>query len=310
MSGREPAWRIFANELSASLEEERGSGERAAIYLLSPLGARMNRVVVAGTLAPPESIGRDSSQPFYRARLTDPTGTVAVTAGSFQPRAMSMLQSITEPSAALVMGKVHLYKGRDGVGYASVRAEAVRRVEPAEIQTEFAEAAEQTLDRIDLVHRLQASPTISDPELTSDGYPGHWIRAARDALVRYPTVDRSPFREGISRALASNGSLSWPATPVLVPSTVVLTRAPPVSSAAPAPRSAAERAEESAFLDIVDELAESSGDGYAELREVLERLQRRGVAAARAEAIVNRLEEEGTIVEPIVGRLRRSDSDV
>jgi uncharacterized protein len=306
VSGREPAWRIFANELSASLEEERGAGDRAAVYLLSPLGARMNRVLVAGSLAPPESIGKDESQPFFRSRLTDPTGTIAVTAGGYQPRAMAMLKAVTESSATLVVGKVHLYRGRDGVGYASIRAEAVRPVEPAALQTTYAETAEQTLDRIELIDRLKSTPSVSEAQLTADGYPAHWVRAARDAMTRYPTIDRAPFRDGLTRAIEAAGGVAPPIPPKPLPATVVLTRAPgPVGKSA-APRSAAERAEESAFLDIVDELAEQSGDGYAELREVLERLARRGVTSARAEAVVNRLEEEGSVVEPIVGRLRRA----
>jgi RPA family protein len=52
MSGRETAWRVLAQEFGASIEEEKGVGERAASYLLSPLGARMNRVLVAGVLSP------------------------------------------------------------------------------------------------------------------------------------------------------------------------------------------------------------------------------------------------------------------
>jgi hypothetical protein len=70
--------------------------------------------------------------------------------------------------------------------------------------------------------------------------------------------------------------------------------------------SAAERAEESLFLDQLDEVADVSADGYADLKEVLSRLSSHGLPGERAEAILNRLEEDGVVEEPIVGKLRRS----
>jgi len=77
------------------------------------------------------------------------------------------------------------------------------------------------------------------------------------------------------------------------------------SPPAPSPLSAAERAEESVFLDQLDEVADLSADGYADLKEVLARVSSQGLTGDRAEAILNRLEEEGVIEEPIVGKLRR-----
>ncbi|MCI4360147.1 MAG: DNA-binding protein, partial [Thermoplasmata archaeon] len=128
MTGRETAWRVLAHEFESSVQEEVGTGERAAHHLLSPLGARMNRVLIVGTLAVPESVGRDPSAPFLRARLSDPTGAFTVTAGGFQPKALAAFQAIREPLRSLVVGKAHLYTGRDGVATSSVRAEGLRTI--------------------------------------------------------------------------------------------------------------------------------------------------------------------------------------
>jgi DNA replicative helicase MCM subunit Mcm2 (Cdc46/Mcm family) len=70
--------------------------------------------------------------------------------------------------------------------------------------------------------------------------------------------------------------------------------------------SAAERAEESAFLDVIDQLAEHSADGYADLNEVVRAAARTGVTSQRAEELLGRLEESGAVEEPIVGKLRRA----
>jgi hypothetical protein len=306
VSRREPAWRVTARELESSFEEEKGEGERPATYLLSPFGARMNRVLLAGNLSPAESIGRDESQTFWRARLSDPTGAVAVTAGTFQPRAMAQLRAASAPRPAIVVGKAHLFRGRDGVGYVSVRAEAVRSVAEAEERACLADIVRQTLDRLDLLERVEKEPNLTEEAVRAQGVPRGWLRAAVESRRRYPNVDRDAFRRELGNAIRRVAGESGPSRGTLpTPATVTVTRAPPPSPAPPPP-SAAERAEESLFLDQLDDIADVSADGYADLKEVLSRVAAQGVVAERAEAILNRLEEEGVVEEPIVGKLRRA----
>ncbi len=306
MALREPAWRVTARELETSLEEEKGEGDRAASYLLSPFAARMNRVLVTGTLSPAEPIGRDETQPFWRSRLTDPTGAVAVTAGSFQPRAMAQLRASPASRPAIVVGKAHLYRGRDGVGYVSVRAEGVRFVGETEERSVLADIVRQTLDRLDLVERVAREPDRSDDSLGAQGTPRSWVRAARESLRRYPNVDREAFRRDLRPALRRiAGDSGPPPPPAVPPPSVTVTRVPVAAPARPAP-TAAERAEESVFLDHLDEIAEASADGYADLKELLARVASEGLPGERAEAALNRLEEEGVVEEPIVGKLRRA----
>ena len=305
MTGREPAWRVLANEFSSALEEERGSGERAASYLLTPLGARMNRVLMVGSLGVAESVGRDDSQPFLRARLTDPTGSTFVTAGGFQPRAMSQLKAGGAPRLPLEVGKAHLYHGRDGVAYGSVRAEAVRTLSDWEYRAALSEVTRQTLDRLDLLEELRSRSPDATAKVASENSPGVWVRGAQDALRRYPTVDRAPFRSALSSVVeAIAGSPTertegeTPRPPLRV--TRIL---PPPPKRLP---TSAERALDAAFLEVLDELAENSVDGYADLKELLDRVGVRGISKDAAETLLDRLEEEGAVEEPIVGKLRRS----
>ena len=307
MALRELAWRVTARELESSLEEEKGSGERAVAYVLSPFGARMNRVLVAGELVPPEPVGREDPPTFWRSRLVDPTGAVAVTAGGFQPRAMAQLRAVTAPAPSLVVGKVHLYRGRDSVVHVSVRAESIRTVSETEERAVLADVVRQTLDRLDLVERIEHEPSVADDALRADGAPGPWIRAGRDALRRYPNVDRPAFRRELRTAVRriAGDSGPQPAAAPRSPAVQASTREPPRSP--PSPPTAAEREDESLFLDLVDEVSETSVDGYADLKEILQRIAGRGVQSARAEATLNRLEEEGILEEPIVGKLRRAE---
>jgi uncharacterized protein len=303
MGLREPAWRVTSRELELSSVEERGSGTRVASYLLSPFGARMNRVVLAGTLGAAEAIGREEPSSFWRASLADPLGRVAVTAGSFQPRAMVQLRASSEDRPALVVGKVHRFVGRDGSGSVSVRAEAVRAVTENDERAALAETLRQTLDRLDLIERIEHEPSVADSALRLGGYPAGWIAAAREAFRQYPEADRHGFREALRGAVAHVAGVrpSPPAPPPgSVRRTVLAPRPPPPEA------TAAEREAEAQFLGLVDAAAESSEDGYADVREVLQRLADRGVGAAEAEAVLGRLEEGGRLEEPIVGKLRRA----
>jgi RPA family protein len=314
VSGRETAWRVLAQEFGASNEEEKGVGDRAASYLLSPLGARMNRVLVSGVLSPGEPVGRDPENPFYRAKLTDPTGTVSVTAGGFNPRALAALRSVTAPTPAIVVGKVHLFRGRDGTAYSSVRAESIRAATPEEVRGHLADAVDQTAERIRLLAELTNEPLR--PTTAVGSFPQLWVKSAREARRRYPKVDvgayQGPLRETLrvisgEVALPAPVGLSAappPAEPTPPATSVRITRTVPPPP--PPTATAAERAEESALLDVIDQLAEKSADGYASLNEVVRPAARTGVTSDRVEELLGRLEETGAVEEPVVGRLRRA----
>lgn len=299
MSAREPAWRLLARELGAAVEEEKGLGDRAASYLVSPLGARINRALLVGSLTPPTSLGKEESQPFFRSALTDPTGSVNVTAGSFQPRALAQLRAVSVPTRALVVGKVTLYRGRDGTAYVSVRAEALRAVADADYRTAMAEAVADGLARLELTERLRSGRPATPPGAI---VPASWLRGAQAAVSKYPTVDLGPFRDALRRALAE--AMGRGPVAEETDGTVTVTR---IDAARPRPPpSAAERAQESAFLDIIDRLAEESVDGYADLKEAFALAAGVGVSAGQSEELLNRLEESGAIEEPVVGKLRRA----
>lgn len=315
MTGRELAWRVLAQELGASLEAEKGAGERAASYLISPLGARMNRVAMVGTVSAPEAPRTSVSGTFRRSRLTDPTGTVTLTAGSFQPRALDELEAISGPTRVLLVGKPTLYRGINGPPVPSVRAEAVHPVPDAEYRSLLAEAAVQTLERLRLVHHLRTPATGEGADLRAAGMSAHWIRGARATLQHYPATDEARFYEGLRAVLIALEGPEAPAAreqaPAPGPGTsmefAVVRRtpvAPPVSHSAPP---AALRSLEARLLEILDQLAEESNDGYADMDDLAERAARFGIDGDRMEEALNYLSENGTLEEPLVGKFRRAE---
>src|SRR2546425_1688675 len=101
---REVGWRLFAGEYNESNFEVGGGGDRAPTYVVTPLGARVNRLFVVGVLTDVENVGTDG-QPMWRARVSDPTGTFPVYAGQYQPEAAAKLAKGKTPAVAAILGE-------------------------------------------------------------------------------------------------------------------------------------------------------------------------------------------------------------
>jgi RPA family protein len=95
---REVARRVYAQELRDSdLSFRENEDQYAPLYLITPTGARCNRVLVVGTLTEKDNLGDDVE--YWRGRVADPAGSIFVYAGQYQPDAAQALAG-TEPSSA------------------------------------------------------------------------------------------------------------------------------------------------------------------------------------------------------------------
>ena len=83
---REVAWRMFAREYNASTVIMKGDEDMSPSYVLSPLGAKANRVFLSGVITEVENKGSEN-EPFWTVRITDPTGIFYLSAGQYQPEA-------------------------------------------------------------------------------------------------------------------------------------------------------------------------------------------------------------------------------
>src|SRR5438445_4766862 len=125
---REVAWRLFASEYNDASLELDGGGERAPSYVVTPLGAKVNRVFVVGVITDVENVGSDA-QPMWRARISDPTGTFHVYAGQYQPEAAGTLSKLNPPVFGAIVGKSRIYSPQPGTTYTSIRPETIKAVD-------------------------------------------------------------------------------------------------------------------------------------------------------------------------------------
>ncbi len=82
---RQPAWHIFASEFGEATLNERGSGEYDPSFVITRLGAKINRVLVAGLLERVEPRESANGQVMHMGQLRDPSGLFYFSAGDFDP---------------------------------------------------------------------------------------------------------------------------------------------------------------------------------------------------------------------------------
>jgi RPA family protein len=146
-ASREVAKRVFAKEFSASsLSFKESEDQFAPSYVLTPTGAKCNRVFIVGTMTEKDNVGED--QESWRARVTDPTGAFVIYASQFSPEAAQALSDMETPSFVAVIGKPRVYKSQEGEVYVSVRPEAVLPVDAAIRDQWVLDTINATADRL------------------------------------------------------------------------------------------------------------------------------------------------------------------
>ena len=144
---REVAHRVFAAELKESnLQSKEGQDQYSPQYLITPTGAKCNRIFIVGTLTETENVGTDSE--FWRGRIVDPTGAFYVTAGQYQPEAAQVLARTAPPEFIAVVGKPTIYTTKEGNILTSIRAESIHVVDAAIRDKWVLETASHTMTRL------------------------------------------------------------------------------------------------------------------------------------------------------------------
>ncbi|HPC89363.1 MAG TPA: hypothetical protein PKY93_03430, partial [Methanothrix sp.] len=146
---REVAKRVFAEELKSSNCSFRDGEEQnqyAPSYLLTPTGAKCNRVFVVGTLTEKDDIGTDTE--YWRGRVVDPTGSIFIYAGQYQPEAAQTLAGLEPPEFVAVVGKPNLYQTEEGKIIITIRAESIQKVDRTTKNQWVLDTAARTLERL------------------------------------------------------------------------------------------------------------------------------------------------------------------
>src|SRR5437016_7060718 len=292
---REVAWRLFASEYNDANLEAEGTGERPPSYVVTPLGAKVNRLFVVGVITDVENVGTDG-QPMWRARVSDPTGTFHVYAGQYQPEAASALSKLKPPVFGAIVGKSRIYSPQPGTTYTSIRPEVIKSVDESVRDYWILEACRSLQKRLDAMAEAQKMDPPTKEGLVKVGVKESIADGIVQAENHYGKVDLSRYMamlaEGLRYLLPEYREPIAPGEPT-------------VDTPRPIKQEPSREADEweGKVLEIIAAL-DADGKG-APWEGILETATTRGVSKDSLEEWVKALIDKGLIYEPILGRMKK-----
>jgi len=290
---REVAWRLFASEYNDANLEVEGGGDRAPSYVVTPLGAKVNRIFVVGVITDVENVGSDM-QPMWRARVSDPTGTFNVYAGQYQPEAAASLSKLKPPVFGAIVGKSRVYSPESGAVYTSIRPETIKEVDESVRDYWILEACRSLRKRLDAMGEAVKMDPLTKEGLVKVGVKEAVADGIVQAVNHYGKVDLSRYTamlaEGLRYLLPEYRETAETGEPA------------PTAARVEEPANEPDAAEE-AVLAIVSDL-DKGGKG-APWEGILAAASAKGVTKDSLEESINSLLDKGLIYEPILGRMKK-----
>ena len=299
---REAAWRLFPGELSASTIERKGNDEKSPAYVLTPLGAMVNRVMIAGVLTEIENKGSED-EPLWNGRINDPTGNYYISVGRYQPEAAAVMATLEAPSLVAVVGKVRTYTTNDGRVFISIRPERIINITEEERYAWMLDAARSLWDRLLKVRKALSDPNATEESLKQMGFDSHEAESIIMALDTYGMPDSSRYLKIIQTALRfllpdDEIDFGLPESESDMPDEI------DVSNASMGPSNPGEDAEskEDIILRILQDLDNDSRGVPVE--EIKRRAEMEGITETEVEELSSALMDKGLVYEPNLNYLK------
>ena len=213
---RQPAHLLLASEFGSATLNEKGSGEYDPSFVITKLGAKVNRIVAAGLLERLELRETSNGSSLYQGQLRDPTGLHYFSVGEYNSEMMQELAhqwterlDDGEPLLVMMTSKTRWYQTDEGAVYTSLRPEEACVVSREIYANWLLDACEATMERMNqFTSSLEVEPTLD--AYGRAGLPASLL-AARN---HYGEVDLEPFKLNLMQALdIAEGRIEAATTP-------------------------------------------------------------------------------------------------
>ncbi len=315
---RENAWRVFAAEFNDSTYAFQNEDKATPNYVLTPLGAKVNRLFFIGVVTEVENIG-SGAEPMYRARVSDPTGVFYLSAGRFQPEAASALADLDPPEIIAIVGKARTYTPDDGGMYVSVRPEVVWKVTQELREYWLVETCKQTKTRLEAMNELYKMHEPSIDELVKLGFSKKLAEGALKSVEQYGNVDLPKYQTILGNVLSEliirletpepdkTSQVEPETTEPEVPEQPESSSEEPVTEPEETSNDTKPEGDhtdlEDKLMELINELYKDNANGtlYQDLWEEASKL---GFDRNQIEECITLLEDKGLIYEPSIGVLK------
>jgi len=304
---RETAWRVFAGELNDSNLEIKGEGEKSPSYIVTPLGAKINRLFIIGVLTDVENISEGGD--LVRAHISDPTGVFTLYSGNYQQDVTDALTSIEVPAFVAVVGKVRTYSPEEGVVYVSVRPENVMEVN-ADIRDKWIlETCRNTKDRIEAMFEAMKMKDPNVYDLHKLGFSKNLSEGVVLALKNYGKVDLNKYVALIQESLQFLVPGKESSTDVDKKEKTLEQKEEEETSEVSSDDSKKEEEEtdedflkvENTVLDVIKEI---EGEDGASWDDITEKCEKAGLEKDLVEEALTSLMDKGLVYEPVLGMIK------
>jgi len=298
VNARETAWRLFSSELNSAVHEIKGEDEKSPTYIVTKLGAMVNRVLMAGVLTEKDNVGSEE-EPMWRGRVQDlTTGNFFINVGRYQPEAAAIMADLDTPEFIAVVGKVKTYSTDDGRTFVSVRPERIVKIDENIRAQWMLETAKSTWDRLNRMKVAMNAGDLSEENLLKKGLEKRDVKGIIEALNCYEEPNSATYLKTIQAALRTilpdkNIDFGLPEEMSDVPDEIDIE-----------PTSTSNNADmEDIILSLLEEL---DMDGKGAPRDELERrAEAEGISSMELEEVSNVLMDKGLVYEPNLRYLKR-----
>lgn len=204
---RQSALRMFASEFGESTLYDRGPGEYDPGFVISKLGARANRLLVAGLLDRLEERETSSGGKLWQGQLRDASGLHFFSVGDFASDEVREFISDLEvrhrdgePILLMMSAKARWFQNDEGSVYTSIRPEEICEINRARYGNWLVETCKSTLRRIDALNTASSSDG-SRSEMSTIGVPADLLEGLVMSMNHYQDVDVEVYRLHVMRAL-------------------------------------------------------------------------------------------------------------
>ena len=294
---------MLASEFGESTLHQQGSGEFDPLFLITKLGAKVNRLVVAGLLERLEPRETSNGATLWQGQIRDPSGLHYFSVGDYAPESMReftvQLSSRIDDGESIMMimiAKARYFQSEEGAVYTSLRPEEAAVITRSTYCEWLVKAADGMLNRIDSQEK-SLSLEKSVESLRAGGIPEHLCESILLANEHYGEIDLETYRLNIMQTLdIAENRMPSAATPSSTPQASL-------DVGGNEPQTAGESGAESpdlnqVILDLIARLDQGEGVDFDTL---LSNAAARGHDRDAAEASLDELSEQGTVHEPRFG---------
>ncbi len=204
---RQPALPLLASEFGESTLHQQGSGEYDPLFLITKLGAKVNRVIVAGLIERLEPRETANGATIWQGQLRDPSGLHYFSVGDYAAESMRELiiqlsQRIDDGETIMLMmtAKARYFQNDEGAVFTSLRPEEAAVISRTAYRQWLIKAARSMLGRID-AHEKSVNSEKSIDGLSTAGVPENMIEGILLASEHYGEIDIESYRLNILQTL-------------------------------------------------------------------------------------------------------------